>query len=160
MTVQVRYWSLTVALALGGGFLIVDSQAFSPATAAKIAFGVAIMLTATEIAAFAVARSRGRMRFWALPALGALLGALTIAAMAPQLSPAAQKWLAFSSGVGFLVLSLTALAFHELTYERALRVLVLELERERDARNSRPADGGSNGSAGERRPPMRPAVPS
>ena len=118
---HIRYWASTMVLALAGGFLIVESQAFAAGSAAAIAFAVAIALTVVALVAMYVGRTRERP-FSLLPACAALIGGWTIVAM-NVFSASTEKWLAFAGGVGVLALALCALTLHELTVERVVHSL-------------------------------------
>jgi hypothetical protein len=119
MSLNIRYWLLTVLLALAGGFIVVETQAFAPATAVTIAFAVAIGVTVLALAALLEASRRDDHVFGWLPGAGVLLGAWTIVAMNvfPTLT---EKWLGFASGLGILALALAALTLHELRSERVV----------------------------------------
>src|SRR5919197_6710474 len=120
---HIRYWASTMLLALAGGFMIVESQAFSAGSAAAIAFAVAIVLTALALIAIYAGRTRERL-FSLLPACAALIGGWTIVAM-NVFSASTEKWLAFAGGAGVLALALCALTLHELTVERVVHSLEL-----------------------------------
>jgi hypothetical protein len=132
---NIRYWLPTMALALAGGFLVVETEAFGTSTAVSIAFAVAIAVTLLEFAAMRAARRRDERVFMWLPGAGALLGAWTIVAMNvfPTLT---ERWLAFASGLGILGLALAALTLHELKSER----VVHSIEVRKHATASGPSD--------------------
>jgi peptidoglycan/LPS O-acetylase OafA/YrhL len=140
MTINVRYWLLTLLLALAGGFLVVETQAFAPSTAVAIAFAVAIGVTVVALAAVFEGRRRGGRVFVWLPGAAVLVGAWTIVAMNifPTLT---EKWLAFASGLGVLGLALVALTIHELRTERVVHSIEI-----------REHAGTSKGSISDARP--------
>jgi peptidoglycan/LPS O-acetylase OafA/YrhL len=119
MTFNIRYWLLTMLLALAGGFLVVETQAFAPSTAVPIAFAVAIGVTVLALAAVLEGSRRDSRYFMWLPGASILLGAWTIVAMNvfPTLT---EKWLAFASGLAILGLAVVALTVHELKAERVV----------------------------------------
>ena len=120
---HIWYWASTMLLALAGGFLIVESRAFSVGSAPAIAFAVAIVLTGLALIAIYAGRTRERL-FSLLPACVALIGGWTIVAM-NVFSASTERWLAFASGAGVLALALCALTLHELTVERVVHSLEL-----------------------------------
>ncbi len=132
---HIRYWASTMLLALAGGFLIVESQAFSAASAAAIAFAVAIVVTVLALVAVYAGRARER-RFSLPPACAALIGGWTIVAM-NVFSAATEKWLAFAGGAAVLGLALCALTLHELTVERVVHALELAEDDARAAPEAR-----------------------
>lgn len=138
---NMRYWLAILSLALLGGFLIVESQAFAPTTASGIAFAIAIAITLVALAASAMGSARDGRAFAALPALCALIGAWTIVAM-NLFSALTEKWLAFASGAGVLGVALVALALHELTVERVVHSLeVAEPARTSEHPSNSPLNG-------------------
>jgi hypothetical protein len=116
---NIRYWLLTMALLLAGGFILVETQAFAPSTAVSIAFAVAIAVTLLELAAMGAGSRRDDRVFAWLPGAGVLIGAWTIVAM-NVFATVTEKWLAFASGLGILGLALAALTLHELKSERVV----------------------------------------
>ena len=119
---HMRYWAMSFAAALAGGFLAIDRFAFAPGHARWIAFGVAIGAAAFALGAFAVALLREDHTFSGLSALSALLAGWTIIATRTFPTPTA-LWLAFAGGLAVLALSLRALALHETTVERVVHAL-------------------------------------
>jgi peptidoglycan/LPS O-acetylase OafA/YrhL len=140
MTINVRYWLLTMLLALAGGFLVVETQAFAPSTAVAIAFAVAIGVTVVALAAVFEGRRRGGRVFVSLPGAAVLVGAWTIVAT-NVFSTLTEKWLAFASGLGVLGLALVALTIHELRTERVVHSIEI-----------REHAGTSEGSISDARP--------
>jgi hypothetical protein len=119
---HMRYWAMSMASALCGGFLAINRFAFASGTAVWIAFGVAIGATVVSLAAFAVALLRENQAFSGLSAIGVLVGAWSIVATRIFTAPDA-LWLAFAGGVMVLLVSLRALALHETTVERVVYAL-------------------------------------
>jgi hypothetical protein len=140
-----RYWLVTMALALLGGFLIVESLAFAPSTASVIAFAVAIAITLVALGAAALGMLRDSPAFVIPPALCAAIGGWTIVAM-NVFSAGTEKWLAFASGCGVLGLAVVALALHEMTVERVVHSLEVT---ERSPGQERAADAAVNGDSSE-----------
>jgi hypothetical protein len=119
---HMRYWAMSLATAICGGFIAIERFAFAPSTAVWVAFGVAIAATVFSLAAFLVALVREDHAFSGLSALSALLAGWTIIATRVFSKPSA-LWLAFAGGVTLLLLSLRALALHETTIERVVHAL-------------------------------------
>lgn len=119
-----RYWAVSVATAICGGFIAIERFAFSPGTATWIAFGVAIAATLFALVAFAAGLMREDHAFSGLSALNVIVGVWTIIAM-PVFSEPTAVWLAFAGGLTLLLVSIRALALHETTVER----VVYSLER-------------------------------
>lgn len=121
---HMRYWAMSLAAAVGGGFIAIERFAFAPTAAVWIAFGVAIAVLVFSLAALGVALARENHAFSGLSAATALIAGWTIIAMRTFATPAA-LWLAFAGGVTVLLLSLRALALHETTIERVVHALEL-----------------------------------
>jgi hypothetical protein len=119
---HMRYWAMSLATAVCGGFIAVERFAFAPHAAVWIAFGIAIGATACSLSAFAVALSRGNHDFSTMSAICALAGGWTIMAVPIFAAPTA-LWLVFAGGVALLAVSLQALALHERTIERVVHGL-------------------------------------
>jgi hypothetical protein len=120
---HMRYWIVMMLLALGAGFLIIETWAFGSGAVAPIGFAMGIILTLLALGAFAAGRMRERRAFRMLPALAALGGAWEILATVGIFSPGTERWLAFANGCGILALALGALTLHELTTERVVHSL-------------------------------------
>lgn len=119
---HMRYWALSLATAICGGFIAVERFAFGPGPARWIAFGVAIAATLLSLAAFALGLLREDHAFSGLSALTVMVGAWTVIAM-PVFSEPTAIWLAFAGGLGLLLVSIRALALHETTVERVVHAL-------------------------------------
>jgi hypothetical protein len=132
---NIRYWLLSMSLALAGGFMVVETQAFAPPTAVKIAFAVAIAVTLLALVAVREGARRDARAFIWLPGAGVVLGGWTIVAMNVFATPT-EKWLAFGGGLGILGLALAALTLHELSTERVVHSFEV---REHIAGNEAPA---------------------
>jgi hypothetical protein len=119
-----RFWAMSLAIAVCGGFIAIERFAFNPTAVAWIAFGVAIVAIGCAPVATGSALTRANHAFAGLSALGVLVGAWTIIAMLVFRPPTA-AWLAFADGVALLLLALRALALHETTVERVVHALEL-----------------------------------
>jgi hypothetical protein len=119
---HMRYWAMSLATAICGGFIAIERFAFAPSTAVWIAFGVAIGATVFSLAGFMLALMREDHAFSGLSAMSGLAAGWTIIAMRVFTGPTA-LWLAFAGGVLMLLLSLRALALHETTIERVVHAL-------------------------------------
>jgi hypothetical protein len=104
------------ALAVIGGFTVVASQVWLPATFMWLLFAAAI-LAVTLSSAFALKR-RGNVQR-GLDGLVAILGAWTIVASL-VFSGSVITWLGFASGAAFVVLAFIGLTIHELHTERVV----------------------------------------
>jgi hypothetical protein len=121
---HMRYWALTFAAAIGGGFLAIERFAFAPSRAVWIAFGVSAAAVVLTLAATLVALLRDNQAFSGLSAISALVAALTVIATRAFTTSTA-LWLAFAGGLALVGLSLRALALHEATVERVVHQLEL-----------------------------------
>jgi hypothetical protein len=121
---HVRYWAMTLMVALAGAFITISRFAFSAGHAIWIAFAVAIAATVCSLGATAVALVRSNHLFSGISAVCALFAAWTIIATRTLARPTA-LWVAFASGVALALLSLRALALHETTVERVVHALEL-----------------------------------
>ena len=121
---HMRYWALTLATAVAGGFIAVSRFAFESSNAIWVMFAVAIAAAAFSVAAVAVALLRDDHAFSGTSALSALAAGFTIIATRAFNAPSA-LWLAFAGGIALLLLSLRALALHETTIERVVHQLEL-----------------------------------
>lgn len=104
------------AIALLGGFVVVASQAFSPAVIAWLGFAVAIaVLLIVAVAQFD--STRGAVS----RALDGVLGALSIwTIVASQIfSGSTVMWLSFAEALGFVGLAFIGLTVHEVDTWRA-----------------------------------------
>ncbi|SRR5579884_1221072 len=140
---HMRYWAMSLAAAICGGFIAIERFAFAPTTAVWIALGVAIAATVFSLAGFGVALERENHAFSGPSALCTLVAGWTIIATRTFATPTA-LWLAFAGGLVLLMLALRALALHETTIERVVHQLN--------------ADGDQ--PAAQRSSPVRPATPA
>ena len=125
---------VTLGLALTGGFLVVDSFAFSTGTATAISFALGIAVAAVAVAFYlarvgatkqVVGLLRGRMHVaaWDLLALAVgAIGAWNIV-QTQVFAQSTVKWLTFADGLGLLGLTLGGLVLHELSTERVVHAL-------------------------------------
>ena len=121
---HMRYWAMTLGVAVSGAFIAIDRFAFAPSTAVWIAFAVAIAATISSVAATVMALPRQNHAFSGISALSALVGAWTV--IATRVFPVSSAvWLTFAGGLALLLLSLRALALHETTVERVVHALEL-----------------------------------
>ena len=104
------------ALALIGGFTVVASQVWIPATFMWLMFSAAVLAVALSSAA--ALNGRGNVQR-GLDGLIAILGAWTIVASL-VFSGSVITWLGFASGAAFVALALIGLTLHELSTERVV----------------------------------------
>jgi hypothetical protein len=109
-----------VALAILGGFLVVASQAFAPATLTWLMLGVGAASLAIVVPAIALPQRGSLQRV--LDGGVAILGTWTIVA-GLVFAGATVTWLGFASGIGFVAIALGALTAHELSTERVVHSL-------------------------------------
>src|SRR6201996_889159 len=116
------------ALAVVGGFTIVASQVWIPATFMWLMFsaGVLAVLLSSAIAL----KSRGNVQR-GLDGLTAGLGAWTIVASL-VFSGSVVTWLGFASGAAFVGLALIGLTLHELYTERVVHSIEVRSSTERE----------------------------
>ena len=138
---HMRYWIVMMLLALGAGFLIVETWAFASGAVVPIGFAMGIVLTLLALGAVAAGRTRERRAFRMFPALAALVGAWEIVATVGIFSPGTERWLAFANGCGILALALGALTLHELTTERVVHSLRVAEREPRAAGSGRTPSG-------------------
>jgi hypothetical protein len=119
---HMRYWALTLAAAVAGGFIAISKFAFTPNHAIWSGFGVAIAAGVASLAATALALGRQNQRFSGLSALSVLLAGFTIIATRAFTGSTA-LWLEFSGGLALLLVSLRALAMHEADVEGVVHSL-------------------------------------
>jgi hypothetical protein len=132
-------WSLTLALALGGAFLVVDSFAWSPGAASDIGFAVSLAMLPVGLALLATARRTPQyvslpardLRVAAWQAIAML--AITIAGWNVVQSRiwdgGTARWLTFANGLAIAGVALAGLILHELSTERVVHSLEI-VERE------------------------------
>jgi hypothetical protein len=148
---RVRFF-VSLALALAGGFMVVETFAFSTSTATAISFALGIAVVTVAVA-FYIGRLgspkqvvwlfRGRVRVPAWDALALLVG--TIGAwnivQTQVFADATSRWLTFADGLGLLGLTLAALVLHELSTERVVHALeVVRSAADGDAEQAAEAD--------------------
>jgi len=104
------------ALALIGGFTVVASQVWIPATFMWLMFSAAVLAVALSSAA--ALNGRGNVHR-GLDGLVAILGGWTIVASL-VFSGSVITWLGFASGAAFVALALIGLTLHELSTERVV----------------------------------------
>src|ERR1700761_574252 len=103
-------------LALIGGFTVVASQGWNPATFMWLMFAAAIL--AVTLSTAAGLEQRGNVQR-GLDGIIAVLGAWTIVASL-VFSGTVVTWLGFAAGAAFVVLALIGLTIHELYTERVV----------------------------------------
>jgi hypothetical protein len=104
------------ALAVIGGFTVVASQVWIPATFMWLAFSAAIL--AVMLSTAIALKGRGNVQR-GLDGLVAILGAWTIVASL-VFSGSVVTWLGFASGAAFVALAFIGLTIHELYTERVV----------------------------------------
>jgi hypothetical protein len=119
---HMRYWAVTFAAAVAGGFIAVSKFAFSPYHAIWAGFGVAIAAGVASLAGTVLALGRENHRFSGLSALSALLAGFTVIATR-SFTGSTALWLEFSGGLALLLVSLRALAMQEAEAERVVHSL-------------------------------------
>jgi hypothetical protein len=137
-------WVLTLALALGAGFLVVESYAFGAATASGIGFAVSIAMVALGVMLFVTARrarqylsvpSRDvRVAAWEAISLAATAIAAWNVVQSRIFDAGTARWLTFADGLGILAVAIVGLVLHELSSERVVHSL--EVVREEAAKPS------------------------
>lgn len=119
---HMRYWAMSLAVAVAGGFLATDRFAFASNHAVWIGFGVAIAASVFALAATGVALVRQNYTFSGLSGASAAVAGWTIIATR-AFDTSSALWLAFAGGLALLLLSLRALALHETSVARVLHEL-------------------------------------
>lgn len=137
MRLPVPYWLYSIALALAGGFLIIETLAFTGTTISSIALGVAIGATVLSLAAL-VQVQKDRLVYRVLAGASTLVAALVVISQTGLASISTQKWLAFAGGAALLGIALVSLTLHEIYTER----VVHELEIAEREHKERPAAVG------------------
>ncbi len=118
-----RYLS-NLGLALGAGFLVVATQAFSAPVAAALTFAIAIGATVLSVGTTAI---RTTIAQRVISGVAAVIGAWTIVASL-VFFPTTVVWLGFASALAFVGLAVLGLTVHELTTERVVHSLEVERE--------------------------------
>lgn len=126
-------WLMTLALALGAGFLVVESYAFGASTAAGIGFAVSIAMTVLAAGLFATSRRAGqylsvparslRVAAWEAIAAGCMAIAGWNIVQSLVFGASTARWLTFADGLGILALAVAGLTLHELSTERVVHSL-------------------------------------
>jgi hypothetical protein len=121
---HMRYWAVTFATAVAGGFIALSKFAFTPNHAVWAGFGVAIAAGVASLAGTVLALRRQNQRFSGLSALSTLLAGFVIVATR-SFTGATALWLEFAGGLALLLVSLRTLAMHEAETERVVHSLEL-----------------------------------
>jgi hypothetical protein len=129
-----RYF-LTLAIAAGAGFLVVETFAFAQSTAVVIGFALGIALTVASVGLLLMHRSRPGKQLIGLPwrglrvavwdgiaTLGTTLGIWQIV-QSLVFGGATSRWLSFADGCAMLALAVVGLVLHELSTERVVHSL-------------------------------------
>ncbi len=113
-----------LALTLAAAFLVVATQAFTPATVASLTFAMAIGFAVVSLA---MLLSRTGIVQRALSGVAAAIGGWTI--VASLVFPVATVvWLGFASAIALVALGVAGLTVHELTTERVVHSIEVERE--------------------------------
>jgi hypothetical protein len=130
---RLRY-AVTLALAIAGGFMVVESLAFSSGAMTAISFALGIGIV-TLAGAFYVSRLgspkqvigmlRQRIQIPVWDVLAVVVGAIGAwnIVQSQVFGPMAVKWLTFADGLGLLGAALCGLIVHELSTERVVHAL-------------------------------------
>jgi uncharacterized membrane protein len=104
-----------------GGFLVVATYAFDPATTTHIGFGVSIgvVVISLGMAYYAWAIDNDEI-LTTLSGLTAALAAWTVIATT-TFEPTTAQWMVFSSGIAHMVLAAASLLAHEASVQRPPR---------------------------------------
>jgi hypothetical protein len=121
---HMRYWAVTFATAVAGGFIALSKFAFTPNHAVWAGFGVAIAAGVASLAGTVLALGRENQRFSGLSALSTLLAGFVIVATR-SFTGATALWLEFAGGLALVLVSLRTLAMHEAETERVVHSLEL-----------------------------------
>lgn len=106
------------------GAVVVVAVAIGVAEAAAwVAFGVSIATVVAGVTLALVARRQRRLALAFLGILIAGLAAWTVIATAGVFGDEVTRWIAFGSGVGYIVAAIGALGVHELNPARVVHVL-------------------------------------
>jgi hypothetical protein len=113
---------LSVAV-LVGAFIVVAIAIGVAHAAAWVGFGISLATALAGVILVAVAR-RHRLRAlaWVGSAITGLAG-WTVVATAGIFSAGTERWIAFASGLGYIVAALGALGIHEASSSRVVHVL-------------------------------------
>lgn len=118
---SMRYLS-NAAIALFGGFVVVVSQAFSPAVTAWLAFAISIAILVIA-GASQLQQGRGVVQRILDGVIG-LVAAWTIVVSLIFAGPAVM-WLCFAGALGFVLLAFVGLTLHEIWTYRATHGLTV-----------------------------------
>ena len=126
-------WVLTIALALGAGFLVVESYAFAESTAAGISFAVSIAMVVAAAALLMTARRARqyvsiaarelRLAAWEGIAAFVLVVSAWNVVQSLVFDAGTVRWLTFADGLGVVGAALIGLVLHELSTERVVHSL-------------------------------------
>ena len=135
-------WSLTLALAIGGAFLVVDSFAWSPGMASDIGFAVSIGMLPVGLALLMPARRTPqylsvpardlRVAAWEVISMMAITIAGWNVVQSRIWDGGTARWLTFADGLAMVGVALAGLILHELSTERVVHSLEV-VEREEHA---------------------------
>lgn len=120
---NIRYVS-NLVLALVAGFLVVATQAFSPAIAAALVFAIAIGATVLSLGTIAAPTTTLQR---AISGVAAVVGGWTVVASL-VFFPTTVVWLGFASALALVGLAVIGMTAHELTTERVVHSLEVERE--------------------------------
>lgn len=120
---NIRYVS-NLVLALVAGFLVVATQAFSPAIAAALVFAIAIGATVLSLGTIAAPTTTAQR---AISGVAAVVGGWTVVASL-VFFPTTVVWLGFASALALVGLAVIGMTAHELTTERVVHSLEVERE--------------------------------
>jgi hypothetical protein len=116
-------FATNLVLAVAGGFIVVESQAFSAAVAGWVTLGVALGIL-TMLGLSQIDGMRGSLQR-ALDGITGILGIWTVIASV-VFTGATLTWLSFAEGIGFTSLAVIGLLVHELKTERVVHSLSVE----------------------------------
>lgn len=131
-TARGGYWIGSMLLMLTGGFMLVETQAFSESSTQWLSIGAAVLAIGISAVLFYFGYRRERAEMLVPPFLGALVAGWAVFATSGVYSDFTAKWHAFAAGGALLVLGLVAQGLHEARTERVVHSLqVGEEPRER-----------------------------
>src|ERR1700727_1718659 len=109
---HMRYWGMSIGVAISGALIAISRFAFVQTHAIWIVFGLAIAAAVLSLAAAAVALLRENHAFSGISALSALIAGFVVLATFAWQSPTSDvslRWLAFGVGVAAVTAALIAL---------------------------------------------------
>src|SRR5438270_11507761 len=118
-----RFPLLAVALLLTGCLIVSGTSAFPPVVTAKIGFGTSIPIAIAALAVFTVARRYRKLAFAATCGTVCTLATWTIIATAWTFSAATARWIAFGSGLGYMLAGVVMIFVHDMSPERVVHLL-------------------------------------